>query len=321
MLTEPHFPDPGRSGLPPFPRTAAEEAVFVAGGRAALAQWRDGPSWIQLSLALKRPPAAAVYRTLATATRRLVDGGSADHSFFLHKPPGIRWRLRVPAGTAEDIPNVGSLSPPAAVLAGQARDLVVRAGLGDLAVSRAWYEPQQALFGGRRSMEFVHALWSADSRMWLEWHSEDTPGDPARLSLPVLAALFRGLGIQGWEDREIWDLIARETGRRLTPAMWARPDVRQAAARLRETWDRAWTGTGPADGVPQEGRTAGPSRRFREQTEDIVAEWSRTSFLTGESSVGPRRAAARWTVFHWNRAGLGLGRQALIAEALARYDA
>jgi hypothetical protein len=35
------------------------------------------------------------------------------------------------------------------------------------------------------------------------------------------------------------------------------------------------------------------------------------------AGVGPREAAAYYVVFHWNRAKLSFGRQALITEALA----
>ncbi|MGH8917681.1 MAG: thiopeptide-type bacteriocin biosynthesis protein, partial [Actinomycetes bacterium] len=57
--------------------------------------------------------------------------------------------------------------------------------------------------------------------------------------------------------------------------------------------------------------------RHREQALLIGARWRAGYFETEGARIGPRRCAAYYTVFHWNRARLSGARQCLLAESLA----
>jgi len=57
--------------------------------------------------------------------------------------------------------------------------------------------------------------------------------------------------------------------------------------------------------------------RYRQSLGAETARWCTDYFWTPEASIGPREAAAFFTIFHWNRAGLSIMRQSLLTEALA----
>jgi thiopeptide-type bacteriocin biosynthesis protein len=246
-----------------------------------------------------------LYRGLLAETERLQASGHADLFFFVHKPPGLRWRLHA----AEGVPLV------------QLRRTAISAAAGLLGASQvraAVYEPQQALFGGTNSMDFVHRLWSQDSLLWLRWHAGLAPlASRWAVSLTVLAHVFNRLGIIGWEDREVWTFITEDTGRRLADHEWTRPEVMRLAAARWDSWEQAWYTSGPAYRfTPTELRMV---EDFREATEPILSGW-RDDCLNQPVTrfpLTPRRAAAYWTVFHWNRARISGAQQALTAQTLA----
>jgi Lantibiotic biosynthesis dehydratase C-term len=220
----------------------------------------------------------------------------------------VRWRLRVAAGRPLD-----RLSEAATAAAGRV--------LGPDLVRSAVYEPQQTLFGGPLSMEFVHQTWSADSMLWMRWHAQQTrPLTMARweLSFSVLAQVFSKLGVVGWEDREVWNCLVEETGRRLAEREWSRPEVVAVARSLRDRWDSVW-GTPSAPPRPYGGANAGHLHDFATHAGPVLSRWHAEclSAPAAGHALTPRKAAAYWTVFHWNRAGLAAAQQALAAQTLA----
>lgn len=101
-------------------------------------------TWVDIGLTLPTyPPTPVIYRKLLEETERLQMTGQASLSFFIHKPPGLRWRLQ---SAADSSPT--RLRQAATESAGRI--------VGADRVRCAVYEPQQALFGGERSMRFVH---------------------------------------------------------------------------------------------------------------------------------------------------------------------
>ncbi|GHF16531.1 hypothetical protein GCM10017786_58030 [Amycolatopsis deserti] len=62
-----------------------------------------------------------------------------------------------------------------------------------------------------------------------------------------------------------------------------------------------------------------PARRLAERHTEQARWWNRY-FTADGARVGPRRAAAYYVVFHWNRARLAFGRQVLLAESPAAGD-
>jgi thiopeptide-type bacteriocin biosynthesis protein len=259
-------------------------------------------AWVDVGLSLPASPGDRdVYAAVSRTTAGLRAAGLVDLSFFVHKPPGLRWRCHLTPGSCPD-------AVTAAMAAG------VRPVAGPAA--RLVYEPQQALFGGGRSMQLVHRTWDADSTMWLSLLAAGPCGRRVRwtTSLSALTHVLRALGVVGWEDRDVWDRVVRDTGRRLAEQEWARPQVQALAAALRAEWAARWPaddGTAPpappavhdfaAAAVP-------PLELWREECGGRAAL---------DYSLTPRRVAALWTVFHWNRAGLAGAHQALAAQTLA----
>jgi hypothetical protein len=267
-----------------------------------------GDPWVDIGLELTGfPPAPEVYGQLLHETEQLRDAGQADLSFFIHKPPGLRWRLQAADGT--HLPELRRAATAAAA----------RIVTPDR-VRTAVYEPQAALFGGTRSMRFVHRTWSADSALWMRWHARQTPPSATErwdLSFGVLSRVFVALGVVGWEDREVWDCVSEDTGRRLAAKEWTRPQVLAAARSLSSRWDAVW-GTSRQQPFAGSGAAERILHEFSLRAAPTLADWyDLLSRPSTRHPLTPRRAAAYWTVFHWNRAGLTAAQQALTAETLA----
>ncbi|WP_318199692.1 thiopeptide-type bacteriocin biosynthesis protein [Streptomyces sp. SCL15-4] len=284
------------------PGYPAARRTFLAAGLDALRAHAPEAGWVQLGLDTTPSPP---YDRLAAAARELLGTGQARDFFFMHKPPGLRVRFRAaePARTPELRAALLRHLEPRRTEDTRARPV---AGV---------YEPETYLFGGPRSMPWVHALFTADSRAWLDVHTA-VAGAPApvgwRVSLALLHAVFDGLDIVGWEHRGVWQVVREETGRRL-PGGLGDPDLRRAAAGIRAYWDQS----------PEDRLQALP-KAWRDVVGEHLAavgraaeRWRTHYFASGDATVGPRRAAAHHVIFHWNRGALPTARQCLLTEALA----
>lgn len=289
---------------PADPVLAVVRDRFVAGGLAALAAPTDAPAWVQRGVDL---PADAgrrrvLYGEVAGLVRDRLTDGTARNAFFLHKPPGLRLRLqRTDAG-------------------GDLDALVDRAvarwhdeGLVGT-VEHGVYEPETTIFGGPRSMEFVHALFTVDSLVWLDRHAGAPTEDasPAWLvSLAALRSVLTGLEISGWEDLGVWAQVRDRAGRRLSDE--ERAVYAGYADAVRDVWARR-------DLVPLLlDATAGAAVAGHEAALlDGAQRWLAGYFTRPGVAVGPRAALAMYVVFHWNRGGLTPTEQAVVAEALAQ---
>jgi hypothetical protein len=164
-------------------------------------------------------------------------------------------------------------------------------------------------------MPWVHALFTADSRAWLDFHHAvaGAPAPPGwRVSLALLHAVFDGLDIVGWEHRGVWQVVREETGRRL-PGGIGEPDLRRAAAGIRAWWNQSPDAR--LEAMPKGWRDV--VGEHVQAVERAAERWRTHYFASGEATMGPRRAAAHYAIFHWNRAALSTARQCLLTEALA----
>ncbi|MEU0036336.1 thiopeptide-type bacteriocin biosynthesis protein [Streptomyces sp. NPDC006333] len=295
-----------RPPLPIGPGTTDEEDTLIPPHQAT-----HHDNWVDIGLALTGyPPSTEVYERLLDETQRLRQTGLADLFLFIHKPPGLRWRLQAADGT-----HLGELRREAVTAAARI--------VGRDHVRSAVYEPQQTLFGGARSMGYVHRTWSADSLLWMRWHAGARPGSRTAgerliLSFRALAHVFVKLGVVGWEDREVWNHVTEETGRRLAEHEWARPEVVALARSLRVRWDTVWAAPHDRPGLDQADQS--PLLHTFARTSGPTLEAWHAECLSRPATrypLTPRRAAAYWTVFHWNRAGLTAAQQALTAQTLA----
>jgi thiopeptide-type bacteriocin biosynthesis protein len=248
---------------------------------------------------------ADLYHRLGSLARKLTgDGRSADF-FFMHKPPGMRIRFKFHQGTPEHDAELD-------------RELTAWRTGGIIEDSRRIiYEPETRLFGGPVSMNIVHQLFTADSLMWLAYHSAVSPGPVWALSLLMLRPLFEAVGVTDGEDLDVWDRVRWQTGRRLDtgdPAVAA--GLRNLARTLRAAW--SMPERSPAALSPD---LAGHLHEYNTAIGEAGERWNRDYFRSGEALIGPRAALAYVVIFHWNRAHLPLLRQRQITEAMAVHPA
>jgi thiopeptide-type bacteriocin biosynthesis protein len=285
--------------------------VFVRAGLEALAAlpWQTGSDWLQLGIRPREDLElrGELCRQIACLARRLLGDSAVDDFFFMNKPPGMRLRFRTGAArSAADVANV--LHAEAARWCAEGLIDYVEAGV---------YEAESQLFGGPRSMAFVHALFTVDSLIWLDYHAcRATEGEgitPAWLvSLAVLRTVFVGLDITGWEDLGVWGRIREMAGRRLARDKISLPMYADVAGEIRDVWarsDQIVDGLHPAVKAIVAGHDSALLTG--------AAQWRSGYFRRRAASLGPRAAAAFYVIFHWNRAGLSRTAQALLAEALS----
>ncbi|MEU6477546.1 thiopeptide-type bacteriocin biosynthesis protein [Streptomyces sp. NPDC047017] len=286
------------------PGYAAARRAFLTAGLQALREHTPDAGWVQLNVPLGAGRTYP-YGDVAAAARELLGAGLAREFFFMHKPPGLRLRFQ-------------------AAEPSRARELrtALRRRMTPPGVDCSWappvaevYEPETYLFGGPRSMAHVHALFTVDSLAWLDLHT-GAGGEPApadwRVSLALLAAVFDGLGIVGWEHRGVWQVVREETGRRLPGGL--RDEARRHAADgILAYWHQS-----------REARLAALPGSWREvvgpraaAVQRAAERWRTRYFASGAATVGARRAAAHHVIFHWNRGRLSTARQCLLTEALA----
>ena len=189
----------------------AREA-FLAAGIATLAQPAEERRWVQVGLSRADRHGPALYGVLHDFATGLLAAGVATGFFFMHKPPGLRARFQAPPGGREALRG-RVLSWADGLAAGGVTTAVVPAA----------YEAEAGLFGGRASMRHAHELFTADSLAWLRVHRRaDAREAPAwAISLPMVRAVLDGLDVLGWEDRDVWDRVRCEAGRR-TPELRCR---------------------------------------------------------------------------------------------------
>ncbi|MCF3119676.1 thiopeptide-type bacteriocin biosynthesis protein [Streptomyces arenae] len=279
-----------------------------------VARRRPGP-WLHFGVAPARGRRPEFCAELHATAQELLADRRAEEFFFLHKHPGMRVRFQAAAHRAE----------VDAVLR-QRLTYWQQEGLVD-----TWhagvYEPEEFLFGGAVSMRSVHRVFTADSLAWLGFHATQGDGHAGRegagarpawaMSLLMVRALLDALEIVGWEDLDVWDRLRRQTGRRYADRVRAAgteelpPGVAGIETALRAGWtdQHALAARLPEDAVRR-------AETFRAAVTEAGEQWLRTYFTSGSAVIGPREAAAFVIVFHWNRAGLSVLRQTLIAEAL-----
>jgi thiopeptide-type bacteriocin biosynthesis protein len=286
--------------------------VFLrAGLDALLARSRSSQTaggWLQLNICPRQEleGRGQLCQQISSLVRQLLDDSVLDDFFFMNKPPGMRLRLHGPS--AEHVKELAERLRVHATL--------WRAdGLVDY-IEPSVYEPESQLFGGPDSMNFVHALFTVDSLVWLDYHAcrvvEGAAIGPAWLaSLALLRAVFAGLDIAGWEDIGVWQHIRQMAGRQLGANKDSLPMYSEVAGQIVEVWSRG-------DGILQElhPRAKEIVDRYSSALFTGAAQWRTGYFCRPGASLGTRAAAALYVVFHWNRAALSPVEQALLAESL-----
>lgn len=279
---------------------------LVRGGLPAVQGAVCSDGWVQLGLEhAAGPQPIEIYARLSTLAQMLLDRGRIEGFFFMHKPPGMRVRFQLGAADRSSTTAMIRAELEAAVAAGCLAS--VQPGI---------YEPETRLFGGPRSMEHVHRLFTHDALMWLRFHalaSEDRAlAEHAwSLSLVVLRSLFTALGITDWEDVDVWDRVRSRAGRSFPAEVRARIELDRIARELQQAW------ASPDRLLAELPEPLGDlARAYQPLVADEAARWRQRYFASGQACLGPRAAAALFVIFHWNRGGISSTRQALLTESL-----
>lgn len=281
---------------------AEAQRAFLTGGLGALAPPAEERRWVQVGLSPAVECSASLYGALHDLARELLDEGVATGFFFMHKHPGLRVRFEAPPGGRDALRER---------VTRWGRDLAARGATS--AVVPAVYEAEAGLFGGRESLRYVHELFAADSLAWLGVHRRGGGREAPvwAVSLAMIRAVLDGLAVVGWEDRDVWDRVRSEAGRRLPEQVRGQAGLDAAVRGIRHLWhdqDRL------VESLPDWARRVVADHR--ERAVEVCGRWRAEYFDGHDTGAGPRHAAAFTIVFHWNRAALSAERQVLLAEAL-----
>ncbi|MBB5155956.1 thiopeptide-type bacteriocin biosynthesis protein [Saccharopolyspora phatthalungensis] len=268
--------------------------TYQQAGLAALEAHAEH-DWYQVSLEL--PTGDSVEHTmtaiLAPRLQQLQDTGDITAWWFIRKTPGLRVRI-TPGNTAAAVEPVLD-------------ELVTSGALASWRRTR--YEPEAMAFGGQPGMAIAHKLFSADSHHILAYLRQSQPAIGRReLSILLCTAMFRGAGQEWFECGDIWHRVSQT---RPKPA-----DVASSAE----------LATQLATLLTHDPRPAGPLFG-NEGPLTAFAPWANafhdagcvlaTAGNDGTLHRGIRSVLAHHVIFHWNRLGLTLPTQTILAHTAA----
>lgn len=275
---------------------------FINAGRIALEALTESEGWTQINISLPAGPSPRLYSQISSLFETALAGGTAINAFFVHKPPGMRVRVQA---AGKDCSTLAETLQAAGERFRQQN-----------LVTDFWpeiYEPETALFGGAVSMGFVHKLFTIDTRFWLAQHAR---GASAMENMVAAMLLFRSFlasfGIVDWEDLGVWEKVRDRTGRAIGNGEATLRIISTVGTQIVHLWNT------PSDA------TASLSAATREAMEQAIrgigevgAAWRNTSFHVAAPGLSHRAAAALYAIFLFNRAGLSIERQMILAETLA----
>jgi len=267
---------------------------YRAAGRTVLEPGAE--NWVQVNLTFPDYSIAenAMLDAIWPAIRRL----DSDRWWFVRKRPHWRLRLRPAANTT----TAGLLDQVAAAF----DPIVSRRIIEGWSITH--YEPETTAFGGSQSMRAVHDIFHADSNGYLEFRraSQDKPAerpDPRLVSLLINTHMFRAVGIETTEHGDIW---ARVVDQR--PPLPPEPDLASLTAKASAAFRvdlRELTATDPRFSSAEAW-----AMNIAECGRRVGALWR-----AGAIDTGIRGILARVVIFHWNRIGLQVEQQSLLAAA------
>lgn len=271
--------------------------VYDQAGREALARRSATIDWWQAYLHFTDwANADATFTTHVLPVLRDAEAaGAIDGWWYTRKHPCWRLRLRVR-------PTIG-----AKLAAGDGLDRLVADGH----LQRWWpgiYEPETAAFGGTAGMTAAHALFITDSReaQQLRQHGDLAVG-PRELSVLLCTLMMRAAGLEWYEQGDVWHRVITEEHRS------AITDVPADSLDARAQEIRPLL---IADSTALL-RPGGPL--------EPVAEWAAAfrdagqklghAVQDGTLDRGLRQVLSYHVIFHWNRLGLSMRGQSVLAWA------
>ncbi|WKE70578.1 thiopeptide-type bacteriocin biosynthesis protein [Streptomyces sp. WP-1] len=272
-------------------------AVYDQAGREALARHEATTDWWQTYLHFTDwPNADTTFTThVLPILREAETTGAIDGWWCTRKHPCWRLRLRVqPVGGAK-------------LTVGDGFDRLVTDGH----LQRWWpgiYEPETPAFGGKTSMTAAHALFITDSRQIQQLRQRgDLIVGPRELSVLLCTIMMRAARLEWYEQGDVWDRVITTEHR---SAISDVPPER-LNARAREIRPLLLAG---GDALLRSGGPLEP-----------VAEWAAAFHSAGQALAhgvqdgsldrGLRQVLSYHVIFHWNRLGLSMRGQSMLAWA------
>ncbi|MFE9963768.1 thiopeptide-type bacteriocin biosynthesis protein [Streptomyces sp. 900116325] len=272
-------------------------AVYDQAGREALARHATATDWWQVYLHFTDwTDADTTFTKQVLPVLREADAaGLMSGWWYTRKHPCWRLRLRLQ-------PKAGTK-----LTLGDGFDRLVSDGH----LQRWWpgiYEPETAAFGGAVSMTAAHALFVTDSREAQQLRQRgDLAVGPRELSVLLCTIMMRGAGLEWYEQGDVWHHVITEEHRS------AINDVPTDSlnARSREIRPLLFA---DADALLRPGGPLEP-----------VAEWATAFRAAGQAlsravrdgtlDRGLRQVLSYHVIFHWNRLGLSIRGQSILAWA------
>jgi thiopeptide-type bacteriocin biosynthesis protein len=278
--------------------------LYQAAGLAALHAKARVAGWYQVRIEFTDWDTAehAAATCLWPQLQRAEAAGTISSWWFTRKAPC--WRFRFQPGRAAALADLTTFL---------SRILETLLAQGTIAEAQETiYEPEACAFGGPEGMDIAHQLFRADSRNILSYLSRSGPAvTPGRRELSILlcSALMRGAGQDWYEQGDIWKRVVGsrpappgtplERQRDITPALRRLMTVDAGAASNLVNDDGGalafaadWTGA-----FEHAGTALGNAAR------------------DGKLGRGLRDILAHHVIFHWNRIGLSLKTQSILATA------
>ncbi|MGW5124551.1 thiopeptide-type bacteriocin biosynthesis protein [Streptomyces sp. NPDC004069] len=272
-------------------------AVYDQAGREALARHASTTDWWQVYLHFADwADADTTFTTYVLPVLREAEAaGTIDGWWYTRKHPCWRLRLHLRPGTGTK-PTVGD---------------GFRRLVSDGHLQRWWpgiYEPETAAFGGEAGMTAAHALFVIDSREAQQLRQRgDLAVGPRELSVFLCTIMMRAAGLEWYEQGDVWHRVITNEHRS------AIGDVPADRLKARAQEIR------PLLLADSEAllRTGGPL--------EPVAEWGAAFHHTGQAlshavqsgtlDRGLRQVLSYHVLFHWNRLGLSMRGQSVLAWA------
>lgn len=257
----------------------------------------SAPDWFQVQLHFADWESAET--TAATHLLPALETTTAPSGtwWFIRKHPHWRVRLQLDAHRDRIRRNAGLT---------QALDDLTREGILN-GWSTGHYEPETAAFGGPEAMAAAHTLFAADSRAVLS-PVPDPPLGTRELSMLFCGALLHGARLEPYEIGDVWAKVTHD--RPLPPGVTA-AHLDTAIAAVRTILRTNPTPDGNAFG---DRRPLAAVRHRAQAFHDCGNALVRLN-RNGRLHRGLRSILAYHVIFHWNRAGLPTGHQALLAHA------
>lgn len=271
--------------------------VYDQAGREALGRCFATTNWWQAYLHFTDwANADTIFTTYVLPVLR---DAEADHAvdgwWYTRKYPCWRLRLRVRPGS-----GVG-------LAVGDDLDRLVADGH----LQRWWpgiYEPETAAFGGAAGMAAAHGLFITDSRQaqQLRQRNELAVG-PRELSVLLCTIMMRAAKLEWYEQGDVWHRVITEEGRSVindVPTSSLEARAQEIRPLLLADSNILLRPGGPLEPVSE---WAAAFRDAGQELGHAVKE--------GTLDRGLRRVLSYHVLFHWNRLGLSMRGQSILAGA------